>query len=310
MAGLGPVLSPQSPQATAMSALLSNVLILSAIVFLIVAGLVTYSLVRYRSRGQTSEPRQHFGSRKIETIWTAMPLLVVVVLFLVTIRTMAFVDAPLNPDRAPDLVVTARQWWWEARYPNGAVTADEIHIPVSKRLLARVESADVIHDFWVPQLARKMDAVPSRPSYIWLEADVPGSYLGACSEFCGMQHAGMRFRVIADSDADFSAWLNHQAESPSQPASDLAAAGARLFEQYKCSDCHAVAGVSTNVVRGPSLAHLARRKFLGGELPNTAENIGRWITTPQSIKPGNKMPDQRVSTGDLQALTAYLAGLQ
>jgi len=310
MHGLGPVFNPQSPEASAIASLFSNFLILSAIIFLIVASLVTYSLVRYRARGRTSEPRQHFGSRRIETIWTAIPLLVVLILFVVTIRTMAFVDAPLNPDRPPDLVVTGHQWWWEARYPNGAVTANEIHIPASKRLLARIEGADVIHDFWVPQLARKMDAVPNRPSYIWLQADTPGTYQGTCSEFCGMQHAGMRFLVVAESDADFSAWVNHQAEPPIQPASDLAAAGARLFELYKCSDCHAVTGATTNVSRGPSLAHLARRRFLGGELPNTPENIGRWITNPQSIKPGNHMPDQRVSASDLEAVTAYLAALQ
>lgn len=310
MRGLGPIFNPQSPEASAIAALFSNVLILAAIIFLIVAGLVIYSLIRYRARGQTSEPRQHFGSRRIETIWTAIPLLVVLILFVVTIRTMAFVDAPLNPDRPPDLVVTGHQWWWEARYPNGAVTANEIHIPASKRLLARIEGADVIHDFWVPQLARKMDAVPNRPSYIWLQADAPGTYQGTCSEFCGMQHAGMRFLVVAESDADFSAWVNHQAEPPVQPTADLAAAGARLFELYKCSDCHAVAGVSSNVTRGPSLAHLARRRLLGGELPNTPQNIGRWITNPQSIKPGNHMPDQRVSAGDLEALTAYLAALQ
>lgn len=305
---LVPVFSPQSPQASAIFAIFTNVLILSAIIFVIVTGLVVYGVVRYRSRGETSEPRQHFGSRRMETIWTAIPLLVVTVLFIATVRTMAFVDAPLNPDRLPDLVITGRQWWWEARYPNGAVTANEIHIPASTRLLVRIEGGDVIHDFWVPQLGRKMDAVPGRPGYVWLEADVPGTYQGACSEFCGMQHAGMRFLVIADSDADFSAWVRNQAAS--EPKSAVAAVEGLIFVQDKCSDCHAVSGVTSNVARGPSLAHLARRRFLGGELPNTPENIARWITNPQSIKPGNHMPDQHVSADDLRALVAYLTALQ
>lgn len=305
-----PVLSPHSPQASAILSLFANVLILSAVIFLIVAALVTYAVVRYRGRAGSAEPRQHFGSRRMETIWTAIPLAVVLVLFILTVRTMAFVDAPLNPGRSPDLVVTARQWWWEARYPNGAVTADEIHIPASKRLLVRIEGADVIHDFWVPQLARKMDAVPGRPSYLWLQSDTPGSYQGECAEFCGMQHAGMRFVVIAQLDGDFSAWLNHQAELPAEPAAGLATEGARVFVQDKCSDCHTVSGISSNVTRGPSLAHLATRRLLGGELPNTSENIARWIANPQSIKPGNHMPDQHLPADDLRALTAYLAALQ
>ena len=310
MGGWSPVFSPHSPQAAAISTLFSNVLILAAIIFLIVAGLVTYSLIRYRGRGETAEPRQHFGSRRMETIWTAIPLVVVLVLFVATVRTMAFVDAPLNPNRPPDLVITGHQWWWEARYPNGAVTANEIHIPAGQRLLAQIEAADVIHDFWVPQLARKMDAVPGRSSYLWLEADAPGPYQGTCSEFCGMQHAGMRFLVIADREKDFSAWVKHQAEAAGEPATGLAQEGARVFAQDRCSDCHAISGITLNLARGPSLAHLAGRRFLGGGLANTLENIGRWVTNPQLIKPGNKMPDQHVSEGDLRALVAYLAALQ
>lgn len=305
-----PVISPQSPQALAIFSLFTHVLILSAVIFVIVAGLVTYGIVRYRARAGNAEPRQDFGSRRMETIWMAIPLLVVVVLFVVTVRTMAFVDAPLDPGRSPDLIVTGRQWWWEARYPNGAVTANEIHIPASTRLLARIEGGDVIHDFWVPQLARKMDAVPGRASYIWLETDAAGTFQGTCSEFCGMQHAGMRFVVVAQPQGDFSAWVQHQAEPSPEPAGGPAAEGARIFIQDKCSDCHAVSGVTLNVSRGPSLAHLADRKLLGGELPNTAENLARWITNPQSIKPGNHMPDQKLSVGDLRALVAYLAGLQ
>ncbi len=130
-----------------------------------------------------------------------MPLAIVTGLFIVTVRAMVLIDAPQDSTRPPDLVITGHQWWWEARYPNGVVVPWDIHIPTSRRLLARIESADVIHDFWAPELARKMDAVPGRPSYIWLEADAPGTYAGTCSEFCGAQHAWMRFRVIADNRA-------------------------------------------------------------------------------------------------------------
>ena len=300
---LDALFSPQSPQAQAITSLFTLVLILSAVIFLIVTGLVVYSVLRYRARGE-GEPRQTFGSRRMEVTWTVIPLIVVFILFVLTVRTMAFVDAPQDSGQSPDVVINGRQWWWEARYPNGAVTANEIHIPASKRLLARIEATDVIHDFWAPQLARKMDAVPGRPSYMWLEADTPGTYQGACSEFCGMQHAGMRFLVIAEQEADFSAWLMHEAATAPEPLEGAAAGGARLFRANKCSDCHAISG--TGAQSGPSLAHVAARRFLGGQLANTPENLARWITNPQSIKPGNRMPDQQVSAGDLQALVAYL----
>src|SRR6185437_12012837 len=130
-----------------------------------------------------------------ETIWTVATLAVLCGLFALTLRAIAKVDTPSEVDRAPDLVVTGHQWWWEARYPNGAETAGEIHIPAGRRLLVRINSADVIHDFWVPELARKMDAVPGRDAYIWLEANRPGRYQGLCSRFCGAQHAWMHFTV-------------------------------------------------------------------------------------------------------------------
>ena len=144
-------------------------LVIAAVVFMVVAAGVVYSVVRYRSRGlSTTEPRQIFGSRKLEVLWTVIPLAIVTGLFIVTVHAMVVIDAPLDSSRPPDLVITGHQWWWEARYPNGVVVPWDIHIPTSRRLLARIESADVIHDFWAPNLARKMDAVPGvQATYGW-----------------------------------------------------------------------------------------------------------------------------------------------
>ena len=306
---LGSVFSPHSPQVQAISALFAAFLVLAAVIFLIVAGLVGYSMVRYRARAGAPEPRQTFGSRTLEITWTAVPLLIVVVLFVFTVRTMASIDAPLTPGQAPDVVITGHQWWWEARYPNGADIANEIHIPAGRRLLARIESADVIHDFWVPQLARKMDAVPGRPSYVWLEADAPGTYSGTCSEFCGMQHAWMRFEVIAEPETAFSSWLAQEA-APPPPASGDAAEGARVFQQQKCGDCHAVSPSDTRALTGPPLTHIARRRLLGGEIPNTPENLTRWILTPQQIKPGNRMMNPRLAPADVRPLSVYVESLR
>jgi cytochrome c oxidase subunit 2 len=288
--------SPHSPQTQAIAALFSNILILSAAIFLIVAGLVVFGLVRYHGAGRPARV-QNVRSRPLEIAWTVIPLILVTGIFIVTVRAMARIDAPDQPSQAPDLTITGHQWWWDARYPNGALAVSEIHIPVRRRLLARIESSDVIHDFWVPQLARKMDAVPGRAAYIWLQADTPGTYQGVCSEFCGAQHARMRFLVIAESDNDYATWLQHQ----SQPAHTPPPA---VFNR-QCAECH------ENPAKAPDLTHIAGRQTLGAALSsNSPANLALWIEKPQSLKPGNRMPDQQLSRDEVAALAGYLGSLQ
>jgi len=286
-----------------MSAVFSLVLAIAALIFLVVAAGVTYGAVRYRSRGvATTEPRQIFGSRNVEIVWTLAPVLILTGLFIVTVRAMVLIDAPQETSQPPDLVITAHQWWWEARYPNGVVVPWDIHIPTARRLRARIESADVIHDFWVPELARKMDAVPGRWSYIWLEADTPGTYAGTCSEFCGAQHAWMRYRVIAEPEASFQAWLKYQARGV---FNDAPSADERLFID-KCGRCHDFASG-----KGPSLAHLASRETLGGGITrNTPDNLTLWLTDPQAAKPGNRMPYIPLTADERRVLLTYLERLR
>jgi cytochrome c oxidase subunit II len=308
---VGPPFSPHSPQAQVIATLFAHFLILAAAIFVIVAGLVVYGVLRFRSRAEAVEPPQIFGSRRFEIAWTLIPLVIVAILFIVTLRAMALIDAPQRADRTPDLVITGHQWWWEARYPNGAAIAGEIHIPVSRRLLVRVESADVIHDFWVPQLARKIDAVPGLASYIWLEADSPGTFQGRCSEFCGAQHAWMQFVVVAETEAAFSAWLSRQSEPALAPSNEPAAEGARLFVEKKCADCHGISGAGAKSLSGPDLTHVATREFLGAGISrNVPEVMALWVTNPQIAKPGNRMPDARLSNDEARALTAYLETLR
>lgn len=302
---MGSPFSPHSAQTHLIAAVFFVVLVIAAVIFLVVAAGVIYSSVRYRSRDATAaEPRQIFGSRKLEVLWTVVPLAIMIGLFVITVRAMVLIDAPQETGQAPDLTITGHQWWWDARYPNGAIATSDIHIPAGRRLLVRIESRDVIHDFWAPELARKMDAVPGRPSYISLQADAPGTYSGACSEFCGAQHAWMRFRVIAEADADFDAWLQRQTQPPPEPTG-VAAEGARLFRTKKCADCHALGG------KGPDLAHLASREFLGSGISrNTPENLALWLTNPQAAKSGNRMPDTPLSPNERDALLAYLESLR
>lgn len=289
--------NPHSPQARVITALFTDLLVLFAVIFLIVAALVIYCIVRYRARAGQNEPAPTFGSRSLEIAWTVIPLLIVTVLFIATVSAMARIDAPDDPGRAPDLAIAGHQWWWDARYPNGAVAVTEIHIPVGKRLLARIESTDVIHDFWVPQLARKMDAIPGWPGYIWLQADAPGTYRGQCSEFCGADHAWMHFYVVAETEADYAVWLRHQA-GPAMVAPPP-------IYTRKCAECHA------NPAKAPDLTHVAGRRFLGaGISPNTPANLALWASKPQSIKPGNRMPDQQLSPAEVRTLTEYLGSLE
>jgi cytochrome c oxidase subunit 2 len=314
----GILFHPQSPQTKVMASLLADVLFVSAAVFLIVAGLVSFCLLRYRAAAGAgaegapeANPRRHYGSHRIEMIWTAIPVLVLAALFVLTVRAIALIDAPIQPNQPPDLVVTGHQWWWEARYPNGVATTSEIHVPAGRRLLVRVTSADVIHDFWVPELARKMDAVPGRDGYIWLEANEPGRYQGMCSEFCGAQHAWMHFVVIAEPQAKFSEWLESQAQPAREPPSGSASEGARLFQEKKCGECHAIAGASAKGTSGPDLTHLLSREFLGAGISrNSSETLALWLTNPQAAKPGNRMPDAHLSDSEASALSAYLGTLK
>jgi cytochrome c oxidase subunit II len=307
--------NPNSPQAQAIAGLFKDVAVLSIIIFLIVAGLVAYSLVRYRAKsgaaGLGGNEPHGAGARKLELVWTLVPLILVAALFGLTIRTMALVDAPNHPANSPDLVVTGHQFWWEARYPDGVIAANEIHVRSGKRLLVQVESADVIHDFWAPQLSRKIDAVPGLSSYIWLEARSPGIYQGTCSEFCGVQHAWMRFAIVAEPEASFSAWLKRQAEPAPVPSTPAAAQGARLFRQKKCGNCHAIAGTESSGRTAPDLTHVASRSFLGSGISrNTPQAMEQWIRDPQMAKPGNLMAASPLSNEEGQALLAYLETLQ
>jgi cytochrome c oxidase subunit 2 len=191
------------------------------------------------------------------------------------------------------------------------VTANEIHIPVGRKWLVRLESADVIHDFWVPALARKIQLIPGQTNHIWLEANAAGTYDGECAEYCGAQHSWMRFSVIAESPAAFNAWLLDQANPGTVPAMPSARSGLNSFQTLTCINCHSIRGVSVAANAAPDLTHVASRRILGGgALSNTETNLFHWLKNPQASKPGCFMPDLKLSDGQVGALTAYLETLK
>ena len=309
----GPLASPfdaHSPEAQAIASLFVKTLLICTVIGVVVAVLVAWCVIKFRAKSANEkEPAQVHGSTRLEIAWTIVPFLIVVWIFVLTVQAAGASDPPA--DREPDLVVIGHQWWWEVRYPNGAIGANEIHVPTGKKLLVRIESADVVHDFWVPQLARKIDAVPGHPSTIWMSADAPGTYLGACAEYCGMQHAWMRIVVQAENPADFDAWVAHQLDAAPAPTTTQQMNGLTLFTQKTCIQCHAVTGLPVLARVAPDLTHLADRKTLGaGVIANTPTELARWLQHPQQIKPGSHMPDLLLTDAEVADFVAWFETLK
>ncbi|HTQ48230.1 MAG TPA: cytochrome c oxidase subunit II [Polyangiaceae bacterium] len=301
--------APVSPFAAAIAHAFDVTLVVCAVLGLAVAGAIGYSLVAFRARAGAADPPQIAGHRALEVVWTVVPLAIVTGLFVMTVATMAKSDPPA--ERAPDLTVVAHQWWWEVRYASGAITANEIHVPVGASLLVRLESADVVHDFSVPQLTRKMDAVPGHPNHFWLRADAAGAYGGACFEFCGAQHAWMRLLVLADPLQAFDAWQAAQRAPARPPVEAAAVRGESLFRAEACGSCHAVIGRSFVGSVAPDLTHVASRTTLAaGVLDDTPDGLRAWLRDPQAVKPGSHMPSFNLSEAQVSDLASYLEGLR
>lgn len=303
------VLTPDSPQAQAIFHLGVICAAIFAAIYIIVASVIIFALMRFRSREGEPDPHQLPGNKRVEIIWTVIPFIIVVALFVLTAHTMTLADPPPAPK--PDIVVVGHQWWWEFRYPDtGVIAVNELHIPVGKPLSIRLDSEDVLHEFWVPELTRKMTAVPGHPNNIWLQSDKPGTYLGICSEFCGTQHAWMHFYVIAEPQADFDAWTKAQSQPAATPQGE-AAKGLAVFQQLSCASCHAIEGTPDHAQVAPDLTHIASRRELGaGILENTPDNLRRWITDPQKVKPGVLMPKFNLTEEQVNELTAYFETLK
>jgi cytochrome c oxidase subunit 2 len=213
------------------------------------------------------------------------------------------------------VTVVGHQWWWEIRYPDlGIVTANELHVPASEPAtpsptFLTLESADVIHSFWVPQLAGKLDVIPNKTNRTWIEPHTPGLYVGQCAEFCGVQHAWMLLRVIVHPKDAFDAWVVEQ----QAPAVDdrVVRAGRDVFGSVACINCHTVRGTTANGIFGPDLTHLMSRSTLGaGVAANTPENLRNWIENPAGLKSGALMPAMQLSSRELDQLVAYLLTLR
>jgi cytochrome c oxidase subunit 2 len=313
------IFRPAGTPAGSIFSLSMLVLSITAAIFLVVAGILTYVLIRYRSRDSADEnqqePPQIYGSNQIELSWTVIPILIVVMLFLATTRVIYTTEHAPRLANALDVTVIGHQFWWEYRYPKlGVVSANELHVPVSDHehplpTYLTMSSADTDHSFWVPRLAGKMDVIPNKVNTMWIDPQKKDLYLGQCAQYCGVQHAKMLIRVYADTPKEFAAWVAHQ----QQPAVQDPAVteGRDVFMHNACISCHTIRGTVANGRFGPDLTHVGSRETIAsGSVPNNPANLREFIDNPANFKPGALMPPMHLDSHDLDAVTAYLTTLK
>jgi cytochrome c oxidase subunit 2 len=384
--GFQSTLSVDGPVARSQRQLFYTTCYVTFAIFLVVGGVLAYATIRFKDRGHAGAkpPPQGHGNPLVEIGLIAASVLLLVIIAVPTLRAIWFAyDIPVEQKgQAYQIVATGYQWWWKFEYPNALVklapsgemplaTANELVIPAGRPVHIELRTADVIHSFWVPKLAGKVDMIPNRANHIWLQADQPGYFYGQCAQFCGDSHAVMRFRVIALDEKEFAAWLAQQTQPARSVATSAAAApptaqphvilasfkqnqfgfgpawasdapipqldlwraqqppdkdedpaliarGRALFQAKTCISCHAVRGQEGLGVIGPDLTHLgARTTVAAGLLENTPEQLARWISHPDQVKPGNKMyttgyvPNHvTLDADEVTALVAYLRSLK
>ncbi|MEO6814010.1 MAG: cytochrome c oxidase subunit II [Ginsengibacter sp.] len=305
--------NPASQQADQINRLFNYFNVAAGLMLLLVIFLIIFICIKFRQKkDDTDEPLQTARNNKLETAMIGGPVLLLAFFFYQTITVMKAVSPSVPKERQPDIVITGHQWWWEINYPGAnVVAANEVHLPVGKRLLMQMRSADVIHDWWVPELGNKMDLIPNHPNYLWLDINKPGKYIGACSEFCGAQHAWMRINVIAQDENDFNKWLADNAKAAVAPTDSLSLRGAKLFQSKTCAGCHRIQGTAATSDVGPDLTHVAGRlTLLTGLLENNESNLFKWVNHPQEIKPGAHMPDFNFNKDTVNAIVHYLNQLK
>jgi cytochrome c oxidase subunit II len=292
-------------------------------IFFIVEGLLVFAVIKFRHR-PGREASQFHGNPKLEVVLTAVPALILAFISIPTVRTIF--DLAEDPAGALRVKVVGHQFWWEYQYPElGIVTANELHIPTGQPVLLdlegeptdRVDSTrEVIHSFWVPRLAGSQDIIPGRDATLTLQADKPDTYFGQCKEYCGLSHANMRLRVVAQTPGDFQAWVADQQQTTEEVPS-AAAEGAQLFQEgadniaQPCSSCHSVEASQENPNIGPNLGGFANRStFAGAMFENNEANLVNWLNDPGAVKPGAKMPDLGLTQDQIDALIAYLQTLE
>lgn len=305
-------LNPASPVSGYEANLFKIVLVMALAVFILVEGSLIWILVRYRKKANDQEiPPQIYGVTFLEVTWTVIPILLVIALFLLTLQTVNAVAKPARQQTDLNVRIVGHRWWWEFDYPDlGIATANELHIPMGQTVQVALESVDVIHSFWVPQISGKTDVIPGQHNSMWLQGEQIGIFLGQCAEFCGTEHALMRVKVFVDSQADFDAWVTNQQRPAYRPQTPDERAGYKTLTG-PCAACHSLDPGEMNTDKtGPNLAHLlSRTTFAGGTFDLNEANLLDWLKDTQAMKPKNDM-DIKIQPKEIDQLMAYLTQLK
>ncbi len=281
-----------------------------------VVAAILFAVFRYRERTGDEQPRQVHGSTPLEIGWTIAPAVILAVIAVPTLITIFNLsERPSGPD-VLQVTVTGKQWWWQFEYPEqdqlsgpAVATANELHLPVDTDVELHLQACDagpaegtcnVIHSFWVPELAGKTDVIPGRNNFVKINAERTGTFLGQCAEYCGLSHANMRIRVIVQTREEFDAWLAQQQQPGPElnttevdaqgnetqvPIGPPDAAPTLIQTTFGCTNCHSI-GDSSASSFGPNLAHLASRDyFAGATYELTRENLVDWVMDAPGMVP-------------------------
>jgi cytochrome c oxidase subunit 2 len=281
---------------------------LGAFVYAVVAFFIVWAIVR----GRRAEPG---GGRVADNAWivwggVVVPVVILTVLAVVTVQATSELRKPESD--ALQVQVVGKRWWWEVSYPDTHfTTANEIHLPAGRPVEIHLDSDNVIHSFWVPELAGKVDLIPGQHNVLRFTPRTPGSYVGECAEFCGLEHARMGFVVVVQTATDFDRWLARQQLTPSPPDSESATEGEVAFVRQACAGCHTIRGTPAVGVVGPDLSNFGDRSTIGARtVENTPSNLAKWIVDAQQIKPGALMPPMPLSARDVSNIVTYLESLK
>jgi cytochrome c oxidase subunit 2 len=313
------IFDPSSPQARAVSHLWWWMFGVGGAIWIGVALFAVYAAMRPRGTRGADElehvpPETHARVERVVVGAGAVTVLILIG-FLVFDFSVGHAVA-LHPQRGLTIDVIGHQWWWEVQYedpdPSKMIsTANEIHVPTGEMIQFKLRAADVIHSFWAPNLNGKRDLIPGYQSSLWFKADTAGIYRGQCAEFCGLQHAKMAFYIVAEPPVKFAAWMAAASTPQDQPTDSTLLYGQRIFMSSGCAVCHTIAGTQAQSTVGPGLTHFkSRNTIASGTLANNRVNLVKWVSNPQNVKPGARMPAFQFSDTQLNALISYLETLK
>jgi len=311
---------PLGPQARASADVYWIMFIAAVIVLVIVDGGLLFAGFRFRARpGHVA--KQFHGHNFLELIWTVVPTIMVISFSVLSFQKLTFMN-DTRTGAQMTIQVQGQQWTWVYSYPkedrfklpDGTYlqAAEELHIPVNTKVRLELSSKDVIHSFWVPNIGGKKDAVPGRPTELWIEADKPGTYKGQCFEFCGTGHADMLVTLVVHPQAEYAAWIGDALKEAARATAPETKAGRELFLSLPCTGCHTIKGTTAAGKVGPELTYVASKKSIAGGLlsPVNEANLTKWLQNPPAVKPGTLMPNLNLSAEQIRDLVSYLLTLK